>query len=361
MTVRRGSLPPGLNAGQATVDADPGLVPAFVPGLELSRQFYQDSVRPVLDQSFPGLPHSAALLGRGSEVLGFDDEMSRDHNWEPRVLLFLRDDDHARDGDAIGETLRQGLPDRFRDHATTYEIATLRSYFLKNLDIDVDGEIGVHDWLTFPEQQLLMITAGAVYHDEVGLQAVRDRFAYYPHDVWLYLLVAGWWRIHPELNLIGRAGFGGDELGSALIGSRLVHDLMHLCFLMEKRYAPYSKWLGTAFSRLVCASELSPLLSRVLRAEAWPERENALMEAYEKVAAMHNALHITEPVSTEVEQMWDRPFKVVWGDFPGVLSAQIQDPVVKRIAERWPTGGIDQLRDIPLGRHPRRLLLRLIE
>lgn len=361
MTVRRASLPPDLNAVEATVDADPGLIPAFISGLDLSRQFYQEAVRPGLDAAFPGMPHSAALLGRGSEVLGFDDEMSRDHNWEPRVLLFLRDEDHARDGAAIGETLRQRLPDRFHDHATTYEIVTLRSYFMKNLDIDIDDEIGVHDWLTFPEQQLLMITAGAVYHDEVGLQAVRDRFAYYPRDVWLYLLVAGWWRIHPEANLVGRSGFVDDELGSTLIGSRLVLDLMRLCFLMEKRYAPYSKWFGTAFSQLACATELSPILSKVLRAEAWPERETALTAAYEVVAAMHNALHITEPVSIEVEQMWNRPFKVVWGDFPGVLGAQIRDPEVKRIAERWPTGGVDQLRDIPLGPHHRRPLLRLIE
>jgi hypothetical protein len=213
-------------------------VSEFVSGQELSRRFYQEAVRPILDAAFPGLPHSAALLGRGSEVLGFDDEMSTDHNWEPRVLLFLREEDIARHSDAIGETLRQGLPPRFQDHPTDHAILTLRGYFLEHLDFDIDGEIEARDWLTFPEQQLRMITAGAVFHDGVGLQAVRDKFAYYPHDVWLYLLVAGWWRIHPEANLVGRAGFVGDELGSALIGSRLVHDLMRLCFLMERQYAP---------------------------------------------------------------------------------------------------------------------------
>jgi Domain of unknown function (DUF4037) len=336
-------------------------VPVFISGLELSRQFYQEVVRPILDAEFPGLPYSAALLGRGSEVLGFDDEMSQDHDWESRVLLFLREDDHARHGDAIGKTLRQRLEPRFLDHPTDIAILTLRGYFLEHLDFDVDGEIEVRDWLTFPEQRLRMITAGAVYHDDVGLQAVRDRFAYYPHDVWLYLLVAGWWRIHPEANLVGRAGFVGDELGSALIGSRLVHDLMRLCFLMERQYAPYSKWFATAFSRLACAAELSPILWKALRAETWPERENALMTAYEEVAAMHNALHITDPVSTEVQQMWNRPFKVVWGDFPGALGAQIQDPAVQRIAERWPIGGVDQFRDLLWDPGCRSLLLHLFE
>ena len=244
---------------------------------------------------------------------------------------------------------------------TDYGVFTLRGYFQEQLDFDVDDEIEARDWLTFPEQQLCMVTAGAVYHDELGLQAVRDRFAYYPHDVWLYLLVAGWWRVHPEANLVGRAGFVGDELGSALIGSRLVQDLMRLCFLMEKQYAPYSKWFGTAFSRLACSAELSPILQKALRAETWPERENALLAAYEQVAAMHNALHITQPVPTEVHQLWNRPFKVLWGDFPGALHSQIQDPEVERIAERWPVGGIDQPRDALWGPRNRSRVLRLFE
>ena len=144
-----------------------------------------------------------------------------------------------------------------------------------------------------------------------------SRLAYYPRDVWLYLLLAGWWRVHPEMNLVGRAGAVGDELGSALIGSRLVSDLMRLCFLMERQYAPYSKWFGTAFARLPCGPDLTPILWRVVQAETWQRREDALLAAYEKLAAMHNALQLTEPVSTDVEQMWDRPFRVAWADFPG--------------------------------------------
>jgi hypothetical protein len=153
----------------------------------------------------------------------------------------------------------------------------------------------------------------------------------------------------------------GDELGSALIGSRLVSDLMRLCFLMEREYAPYSKWFGTAFSRLECGPELSAILWTVVRAETWPERENALLAAYETLAAMHNALGITDPVPIEVEQLWNRPFKVAWGDFPGLLHAQIQDPAVLRIAERWPIGPVDQLRDLLWPPRRRDILLRLFE
>jgi hypothetical protein len=335
-------------------------VTTFVSGLDLSRQFYFDAVRPVLDATFPGVPHGAALLGRGSEVLGFDDELSTDHDWKARVLVFLGEEDERRHGEAVSSALHRSLSARFRDHPTEYALHTVRGYFLDQLDIDLDGDIEARDWLTFPEHGLRMVTAGAVHHDEVGLQAARDRLAYYPHDVWLYLLIAGWWRVHPEFNLVGRAGSVGDELGSAVIGSRLVADLMRLCFLMERQYAPYSKWFGTAFSRLACGPRLTPVLRSALRAETWQDRESALMAAYEELAAMHNALRITEPVSTEVEQLWGRPFKVVWADFPGLLQAQIQDPAVTAIAERWPFGPVDQFRELLWPRHSRARLLPVL-
>ncbi len=298
--------------------------------MQLCRRFYEELVRPVVS-----VPHSAALMGRGSEVLGFDDEMSTDHNCEARVQLFVRE----------GVTLRPEVPEQFQRRATLVTVHTIRDYFQQQLGWDSERELAVPDWFTFPEQNLLMLTAGAVFHDDLGLQTVRDRLAYYPDDVWRYLMIAAWWRVHPEHNLVGRAGYVGDELGSALIASQLVQDLMRLCFLMERRYAPYSKWFGTAFSRLSCGPSVGPLLHDVLRASDWSHRELALMAAYQAVGELHNGLEITAPVELGVEQMWGRPFKVIWGDFPGALSAEIQDSGVRRIATRWPTGGIEQVRD----------------
>ncbi|MEX5631870.1 hypothetical protein [Parafrankia sp. FMc2] len=54
-------------------------------GRELSRRFYEQSIR----QLVWGVPHAAALLGKGSEVLGLDDEISTDHDFGPRVQLFV--------------------------------------------------------------------------------------------------------------------------------------------------------------------------------------------------------------------------------------------------------------------------------
>ena len=67
--------------------------PQFVPGLELSRLFYQEEVAPILSKHFAHIKYSAALLGPGSEVLGYDTEISRDHHWGPRALIFLTESD----------------------------------------------------------------------------------------------------------------------------------------------------------------------------------------------------------------------------------------------------------------------------
>ncbi|HET7196051.1 MAG TPA: DUF4037 domain-containing protein [Nocardioides sp.] len=333
----------------------------FVSGAELSRRLYEEVVQPVLSARFPDLPHSAALLGRGSEVLGFDDEMSTDHDWKPRVLLFIAEDDEPRHGADVREALQRELPPTFASHPIDYEVHTVRGYLRQQLELDLDRDIEPRDWLTLPEHGLRMFTSGAVFHDGVDLQAARDRLAYYPHDVWLYLLITAWWRVHPEMNLVGRAGAAGDELGSSLIGSRLVCDLMRLAFLMERQYAPYSKWFGTAFSRLACGSELTPVLWQVGRAETWQDREAALMTAYEMLALMHIALGLTAPVTTEVVQLWDRPFKVAWADIPDLLFPLIQDPAVVSIAQRWPVGPVDQFRELIWAPRNRPLLLRLFD
>lgn len=94
-------------------------MPVFVPGLELSRRFFKEIVRPILATAFPDLRYAAALPGPGSEVLGFDTEMSVDHDWGPRLFIFLREEDAAQ-GDAIGNHLSQQLPERFADFSVSF-------------------------------------------------------------------------------------------------------------------------------------------------------------------------------------------------------------------------------------------------
>src|SRR4029079_7149185 len=119
--------------------------------------------------------------------------------------------------------------------------------------------------------------AGRVFHDGLGeLEPLRASLRYYPEDVWLALLAAEWRRRDQEEAFMARCGDVGDELGSRVIAARQVRELMRLCFLMEKTSGPYTKWFGTAFTRLECAARVGPHLSAALTAGDWREREQAL-------------------------------------------------------------------------------------
>ncbi|MFJ9541433.1 hypothetical protein ACIRPX_29800 [Streptomyces sp. NPDC101225] len=60
-----------------------------LPGLELAQPFCLQVVAPVLDTALRGMPYSAAPIGCGSEVQGFDTVRSTDHAWGPRVQVSL--------------------------------------------------------------------------------------------------------------------------------------------------------------------------------------------------------------------------------------------------------------------------------
>jgi hypothetical protein len=225
------------------------------------------------------------------------------------------------------------------------QITTLRAFVRSYIGIEPSQDLTVRDWLAIPEQKLRTLVTGAVYHDGLNvLGPMRQRLAYYPRDVWLYVLSAGWARIGQEEAFVGRTGIEGDEIGSAIIGARLVRDVMRLCFLMERQYAPYSKWYGMAFSQLDCARHLRPVLRQVLGAASWHEREKHLSAAYEVVATMHNRLAITEPVPTQVSQFHGRPFLVIQGEsIAERIWESIRDPEVQALP--WGIGKVDQYLD----------------
>ncbi len=348
-------------------------------GLELSEMFYREAVGPLLASRFPDLTYSAALIGPGSDVLGFDDAQSRDHDWGPRLMLFLTEADYATQCDAIGQILRQELPREIQGYPTSFGrhadgtavmmandgnsiphgdapqhgilLLTVQRFFKSVLKFDPIGDIRPVDWLTAPENCLLMLTSGRVFHDGLdqvaipcGLESIRAKLRYYPHDVWLYRLAAQWRRIAQEEAFMGRCGQVGDDLGSRLVAARLAHDLRRLGFLMERRYAPYIKWLGTAFAQLECAAQLAPVLTRVLAAQTWPEREEHLTAAYELVAGLHNGLGITTPLPTHVSPYYARPFLVIHADrFVEAIRAAITDNEVLELPEYL--GAVDQFID----------------
>ncbi|MFZ1579127.1 MAG: DUF4037 domain-containing protein, partial [Nostocoides sp.] len=199
------------------------------------------------------------------------------------------------------------------------------------------------EWLSLTGQAALEVTAGAVFEDTADeLTSLRDALAWYPDDVWRYVVACDWQRIDQELPLVGRAADRGDEMGSRVIAARLVGIAMHLGFLLCRRWAPYSKWLGTMFRDLPLPRALGHALNDVLEADDWHRRSDRLVAALRQLATIQRAsgLPCADPVCVP---FWDRPYlQINQHVIPRLLDA-ICDPAV--LALPVGLGSIEQRTD----------------
>ena len=157
------------------------------------------------------------------------------------------------------------------------------------------------DWLLTPQQRLLGVVAGAVHADQTGaITAVRRSLSWYPDELWRWLLAC---QSRPDFAqeeaFVARTAEVGDETGSAVTAARLVRDCMRLALLIDRRYAPYQKWLGTAFASGRHGDDLPRHLAAAVAARDIAARESALASAYTQLARRHNEARITAPSTPE--------------------------------------------------------------
>jgi hypothetical protein len=359
--------------------------PTFLPGLRLCRLFYLEAVRPLLDSAYPGLPHAAARVGPGSEVLGFDTERSVDHDWGPRLELFLTTDNVTRYGEELSALLAERLPKRIHGWPTNFEpadacvrvmtpttgpvahrvqLADVATWSIGQLGVDARDGLTDLDWLAIPAQRLAEATGGAVFHDDLGeLTDLRARLNWYPDTVWRYVLAAQWTRIAQEEAFVGRTAEAGDDLGSRLIAARLAREVMRLCLLLDRRHPPYAKWLGTAFAALSGsaapgsvapgiaapgsaappeASSIAGALRDAVDARDPVRRQDALCTAYEAAGRWQNQLKLAHPVDPTRRPYFDRPYPVIdAARFATALLDRVDGP----LAAAPIVGAIDQYVD----------------
>ncbi|MEV0457632.1 DUF4037 domain-containing protein [Catellatospora methionotrophica] len=337
----------------------------FVPGVGLCAVFYAQAVRPLVEEALPGLRYAAARVGAGSEVLGYDTEQSVDHDWGPRLELFLTATDAVRYQERLSLLLADRLPKQILGWPTHFEPPHERVRVMAHTDGAVAHRVLITDvgswatpllgnssderpttlsWLSIPTQTLAEVTGGSVYHDSVGeLTALRRQLSWYPDDVWRYVLASQWTRIGQEEAVTGRTAQAGDDLGSRIVAARLAREVMRLCLLLARRYPPYSKWLGTAFGRLPQATGIAQALRAALSADDADARQDALCTAYEATGRWQNTLGLAEPVDPTRRPYHDRPFPVIGAQrFAEAMRAHIGDPWLAGLA---PVGAVDQFID----------------
>ncbi len=317
-------------------------------GTELARVYWADVVRPILDRELPDLPRAAARLGTGSDVLGLDDDTSRDHDWGLRLTLLVPADRVREVDQVLAASLpasHQGWPTAFpvsKDPTVRHrvEVASPIDFVRERTGLDVGNSMTATDWLSLTGQSVLEVTAGPVFEDTSGeITALRERLAWYPHDVWLHVLAAEWTRVEQELPFVGRTGQRGDDLGSRLIAARLVTALVRLGFLLERHWPPYPKWAGTLFGRLPVAPSAAGHLAGALAATTWQERDAAMRAACEALHDRQRDVGLPALDGPACEGFWDRPFTGLRGGVVGALRAAITDPEVRALPHR---GGVEQ-------------------
>jgi hypothetical protein len=342
--------------------------PRFLSGLELSRLLYEEAVAPVLAEEYPRLRYAAARVGSGSEVLGFDTPRSADHEWGPRLALFVAPQDVHELAEPIRALLGERLPKTIRGWPTNFSesddpldpvgrmeetagpvnhrvsVETVPAWLEQQLGLNAIRGPTTLEWLAMPQQRLAETVGGAVYRDDLGdLRRARALLAWYPEDIWRYLLACQWQRISQAEAFVGRAAEVGDDLGSALVAARVVRDLMRLVHLLERRYAPYDKWLGSAFAELPSAETLSPHLRGAIGAPDYAERERELARAFEVAGRLQNETGLAPSIDPTPRDYHGRPFLVLHAErFAAGLRQTISD---RELRELPSTGSVDQWAD----------------
>lgn len=319
----------------------------FVPGIELNRGFYFDVVRAILADAFPKLLHSAALIGYGSDVLGYDDPTSMDHNWGPRMQIFLSDQDFACFGTELIDHLSAKLPLTYRGFPTNYtdprydhtqameptdsypvrhliEVITVAEFFGRQLATGNAAKPRLIEWLGFTDQKLIEVTRGEVFYDGLSaLEPIREGLSFYPRDIKLLRMAALWEGVSQQEAFVGRNRELGDLMNVKLISARIAVLLMKICFYIEEQYIPYSKWFGRGFDELACAGRIRRKVSRVLAGRRAITIENRLSDLYEKVIELHNQRGDLPKLGNKIKYYFGRPYKVIFAE--SIVSALLED------------------------------------
>lgn len=246
-------------------------------GLELCRAYFEEYGRPMLERDFPELlPHIAAgLFGGGSECLGFDDEISRDHDFEAGFLILLPDEDVIdRKAEFRLERAYAKLPAEFEgvSRPKLSPVGGARRGVLRISELftrlvgSPDGGLSLSQWLTVPSQSLLEATCGEIYLDGSGeVTAIREALSRFPDDVRRK-------RLAGQLLIMAQAGqynyprcIAHGESGAAqLAACEFAKAAISAIFLLNDRYEPYYKWSFRALRALPRLSIEAELLEYLI-------------------------------------------------------------------------------------------------
>lgn len=267
-------------------------------GLELAEKFYYEYGEKMLNDNFSHIKNHIAvgLVGSGSECFGFDDEISRDHDFEPGFCIFIPDEPIISSKDKFElERAYSNLPKEFdgfkRNNINPVggnRHGVIRiSDFIESKTGDKSGNISTKDWFFISEQFLLEATNGKLFYDNLGLiTEIREKLKYLPEDVRLKKLAG-------NILVMAQAGqynykrcVSREETAAAQLAVfEFVNATLKVIFLLNKRYIPYYKWSFHALNDLPQLSQFYYELEYLISSSNIEKEAKLKEEIIEKISA----------------------------------------------------------------------------
>ncbi len=259
-------------------------------GLELSRRYFEAFGRPMLEARFGEYADRIAvgLVGHGSECFGFDDELSRDHDFEPSFCLWITKEDERIFGFRL-ERAYASLPHEFEGVTLKQKsrlgggsrgVHTIEDFYARYTGL-CGAPQSAREWLYVPSFYLAEATNGEVFCDPLGkFSEIRNQILNgMPRDVLLK-------KIASRAVLMAQTGqynfprciSHGDSGAAGLALAKFCEHAANMLFLLNRRHAPYYKWLLRAAEDLPTGSETIPLIRELLEQSAPPEEKQQLIE-----------------------------------------------------------------------------------
>lgn len=285
-------------------------------GLSLSRRFFESAL-PSLRESIPDILScsAAGLVGEGSDCLGLDDSISRDHDWGPAFCLWIPDETLSLHTRRIEQAMTE-LPETFEGFRTRMKPdqsmgrtgpLPLRGFYRRFLGMN---KLPEHwkEWRSIPEYHLCSCTNGEVFLDNTGeFTSFREALlAYYPADVRRKKIAA-------RCMIMAQAGqynlprclSRGDSIAAMLAAARFSEAALSMVFLLNKRYMPFYKWAGRMVQHLPILGGKTAALLRSLAETPWSSHEQAMsaVDSIETFCALV-AMELRDQHLTNIEGSW---------------------------------------------------------
>ncbi len=231
-------------------------------GMELSRLFYTEVAEPLIRQGFPEHVDRIAvgLVGEGSACFGYDDVVSRDHDWGPGFCIWLSKEDLPVVGQQLQELYEQ-LPWEFKGFRTLlsgprvdFRLGVFETgMFYERLIGTSIQPIPDAQWLPIPEERLATAVNGEVFTDPAGeFTAYRTYLKQgYPEDVRMkkmaqYCFIAGQTGQYNYDRSLRR----GEKTAAFLAKARFIEAAASIIYLLNHKYKPFYKWVHRGVKEL---------------------------------------------------------------------------------------------------------------